>query len=71
MKKYIQGVIETLKLIYPNEKIDIENGFIGVKNGDRLKHTTYLGEAYWMIDNVIYTDYNKHNESKKLMTITQ
>lgn len=70
MKKYILGIIETLQFLYPNEKITISNGFIGIENGERLKHTTYLGSAYWISDNVIYTDYNtKNGKSKKLLVI--
>ena len=71
MKKYILGKIEELKYLYPKEKINIINGFLGIENGERLKHTTYLGEAYFMIENVIYTDYNtKNNKAKKLIIIS-
>lgn len=56
MKKYILGVISELKFLYPSERINIVNGFIGVENGERLKHTTYLGDAYYQIDNSVYTD---------------
>ena len=70
MKKYILGIIETLKYLYPNEKMNIVNGFIGIENGERLKHTTYLGNAYFMIKNTIYTDYNsKNGNPKKILTI--
>jgi len=67
MKKYITNIIEQLKLIYPGEQIAIINGFIGVKSGDRLKHTSYLGNAYFEIDGVIYTDYS--GKDKRLLTI--
>jgi len=69
MKKYIQGKIEELKYLYPNEKITVENGFLGIATSDRLKHTTYLGNAYFEIDGAIYTDYNGGNKAKKLITL--
>lgn len=70
MKKYILEKIDELKYLYPEGNINIINGFLGIENGERLKHTTYLGEAYFMIENVIYTDYNtKNNKAKKLITL--
>jgi len=69
MKKYIQGKIEELKYLYPNEKITVQNGFLGIVNGDRLKHSTYLGNAYFEIDGAIYTDYNTKNKAQKLITM--
>ena len=69
MKKYIQSKISELQYLYPDKTIDIVNGFIGVQNGERLQHTSYLGNAYFMLDGVIYTDYNCKNESKKLITV--
>ena len=70
MKKYILEKIEELKHLYPQGKINIVNGFLGIENGERLKHTSYLGDAYFMIENVIYTDYNtKNNKAKKLITL--
>lgn len=70
MKKYILEKIDELKYLYPEGKINIVNGFLGIENSERLKHTTYLGEAYFMIENVIYTDYNtKNNKAKKLITL--
>ena len=67
MKKYILQKIDELKYLYPGEKINIYAGFIGIENGERLKHTTYLGNAYFMIDNVIYTDYNTKNDAAKIL----
>ena len=67
MKKHIQSIIEQLKYIYPNEQIAVINGFIGVINGERLKHTSYLGNAYYQIENVIYEENN--GKSKKLITL--
>lgn len=70
MKKYILEKIEELKNLYPQGKINIVNGFLGIENGERLKHTSYLGEAYFMIENIIYTDWNtKNNKAKKLITL--
>lgn len=70
MKKYIQNIIIELKTMYPNERITIENGFIGVDQGKAsLKHSTYIGNAYYDIDGIIYTDYNTKKGSKKLITI--
>lgn len=72
MKKYLLQKIEELKYLYPSEKINIICGFIGVElgsNGENLKHPTYIGDAYFMIDNVIYTDYNtKNDKAKKLIS---
>ena len=69
MKKFIQKAIDELKFIYPNMKISVQNGFIGIENGDRLNHTTYIGNTYYEIDGVIYTEYNCKAGSKKLMKI--
>lgn len=70
MKKFILEKIEELKYLYPERKINIVNGFLGVENNERLKHTTYLGDAYFMIENVIYTDRNtKNNKAKKIITL--
>lgn len=67
MKKYIQKAIAELKYIYPNGTIAVMNGFIGIRNGDSLLHTFYIGNAYFEIDGIIYTDYaGKH---KKLLKI--
>lgn len=71
MKKYILEKIDELKYLYPEGKVNIVNGFLGIENGERLKHTTYLGDAYFMIENIIYTDYNtKNNKAKKLIIIS-
>lgn len=72
MKKYIQGVISELKQIYPNRKIKIVNGFIGCEpdaEGLSLLHSTYIGNAFYEIDGIIYTDYNCNGDHKKLMKI--
>lgn len=69
MKKYILGIIETLQFLYPNEKITIINGFIGIENKERLKYTTYLGNQYYEIDNVIYAENSKSGKVKKVLVI--
>ena len=68
MKKYIQRVIAELKFIYPSGEIKVINGFLGIKTeSENLIHTTYLGNAYFEIDGIIYTDYN--GDHKKLLKI--
>lgn len=59
MTKYILKLIADLKYLYPSERISVNNGFIGIiqANG-RLKHSTYIGNAFIEIDGIIYTDYN-------------
>ena len=70
MKKYIQDIITELNYIYPEKKVTIINGFIGVLNSEgRLFHTSYLGNAYYEIDGSVYTDYNCKKGSKKLLII--
>jgi len=69
MKKYILDKIAELKNLYPNEKISVVNGFLGVVNGERLKHTSYLGNAYFEHDGKIYTDYNTGNKSKLVVKL--
>lgn len=69
MKKYIESKVSELKHLYPENKITIVNGFIGVLINERLQHTSYLGNAYFEIDGVVYTDYNCKNSSKKVLKI--
>lgn len=70
MKKYILGIIAELKYLYPSKKISCINGFIGVLEGERLMHTTYLGNAYFEVDGILYTDYNGKSNHKKVIKIS-
>ena len=69
MKKYIKSIIEQLKYNYPGQRISTRDGFIGIDNGtNALRHSTYIGHAYYEIDGDIYTDYNSKS-GEKLLTI--
>jgi hypothetical protein len=68
MKKYILRIIAELQFLYPSEKITVINGFIGIKtDSGTLKHSTYIGNAFFEIDGIMYTDYN--GDHRKLMEI--
>lgn len=71
MKEFIQRIITELKMIYPNEKISVINGFIGIENKEtgRLKHTSYLGNAFYEINGIIYTDCNSKKGVKRVLEI--